>query len=147
MLKWNSTNTNGNRKIPKKTLLHHLGKLQGKSGQSLSLDISGKKGRRVSCFFPISQSWETDTKNSCSLSTEQPAQATHYSHLSESFQKLSHSVFVLHSFYNKHHYRYNQEGKTIYILKICQAMSAFKIVILGHMFTSPLIQKFFEMIQ
>lgn len=108
-----------------------------------------QKGGRKSCFLPISQSWETDTPNPCPLSTGRPARPLTMLISLSLFNSRATPCFlcVSHSFHNEHRYCYNQEEKTIYMLKIWQGTSAFKIVTLGHVFTSPLIQRFFEMIQ
>lgn len=135
------------RKCQNKTWHHHLGKLQGKSGRSLSHDISGKKEGERAVSFPF-LSPGRQTPQTPAHSPQGGPLLTMLISLSL-FNSRATPCFlcVSHSFHNEHRYCYNQEEKTIYMLKIWQGTSAFKIVTLGHVFTSPLIQRFFEMIQ
>lgn len=105
------------RKYQKNPLLYHLGKLQGQSGQSLSLDISGKKEEERVVSFPL-----------LSPGRQTPKTPTHspQSSLLRPLTVPSLSIFkswatrcflsVSHSSYNEHHDCYNQKEKTIYIL-------------------------------
>lgn len=82
-------------KYQNKILLLHLRKIQGKTGQSLSLNIFGKWEGERGCFFSISQSWQTRHQKAPAHAPQSSLLWPLLSHLWAFSKAQSHSVFSL----------------------------------------------------